>query len=471
MAGGERNQLLTAVGTRLAPGGMLVVHSVGRHAWEADDAPVRGRPRPGRPLRPETWCQPARAEHGYDASGQAGPDGRRLPGHRRPGRPCPVRARPARGERRRARARRWPSISSSPPSTRTTPRGPTRCCCATCCARRGLALGDLRRGDPRRPGRRGLQALDVPRARGGTGDVPSTSSRPRRRWRGFLAEHAEPLILDFHNFTGPEHFAGWEPHTVDRAARAADELALLGAAGDAGAGRQPVQRARAPPRRLPAHRGGPGPGRLRAGDGRGPTRGWRPSWPAPGGRAEPTSSSSAGSCRPRPSTSWSRRCGPTGGSTTRGPPAPGGGHLELRVHQGAARLRRRPRADRRRADRRRRVGRGAGGLLRRGRRLPLALGPRGVRRAARRGDGGRRARRRPAASARWPRRSATPRSLLAAGDPSYVAAALHRVCTDDALRATLVGRAGGGVPPSSEASGGPARGRRRRGGGPPGAPR
>jgi glycosyltransferase involved in cell wall biosynthesis len=44
---------------------------------------------------------------------------------------------------------------------------------------------------------------------------------------GFLAERTEPLIVDFHNFTGPEHFAGWEPHTEERAARARDDLALL----------------------------------------------------------------------------------------------------------------------------------------------------------------------------------------------------------------------------------------------------
>ena len=30
---------------------------------------------------------------------------------------------------------------------------------------------------------------------------------------GFLAERSEPLIVDFHNFTAPEHFAGWEPQT------------------------------------------------------------------------------------------------------------------------------------------------------------------------------------------------------------------------------------------------------------------
>ena len=43
----------------------------------------------------------------------------------------------------------------------------------------------------------------------------------------YLAERSLPLILDFHNFTGPELFAGWEPHTVRRAALAAQELARL----------------------------------------------------------------------------------------------------------------------------------------------------------------------------------------------------------------------------------------------------
>lgn len=44
---------------------------------------------------------------------------------------------------------------------------------------------------------------------------------------GFLAERDETLIIDFHNYTGPEHFAGWEPRTEQRAAMAAVELALL----------------------------------------------------------------------------------------------------------------------------------------------------------------------------------------------------------------------------------------------------
>lgn len=44
---------------------------------------------------------------------------------------------------------------------------------------------------------------------------------------GYLAEQGLPLILDFHNFTGPEYFTGWEPRSVKRAAAAAEELALL----------------------------------------------------------------------------------------------------------------------------------------------------------------------------------------------------------------------------------------------------
>jgi len=44
---------------------------------------------------------------------------------------------------------------------------------------------------------------------------------------GYLAEQGLPLILDFHDVTGAEYFAGWEPRTAARAARAADELALL----------------------------------------------------------------------------------------------------------------------------------------------------------------------------------------------------------------------------------------------------
>jgi L-malate glycosyltransferase len=44
---------------------------------------------------------------------------------------------------------------------------------------------------------------------------------------GYLAERPMPLIIDFHNITGPEFFAGWEPHSVERAAKAFEELQQL----------------------------------------------------------------------------------------------------------------------------------------------------------------------------------------------------------------------------------------------------
>ncbi len=74
MAGGERTHLLAAIGNRLAPGGTLVVHSVGRAAWEAADAPYPADLASGRPLRPDTWCR-LLEESGYTASVQPGPDG------------------------------------------------------------------------------------------------------------------------------------------------------------------------------------------------------------------------------------------------------------------------------------------------------------------------------------------------------------------------------------------------------------
>ncbi len=55
MAGGERTQLLSLIAGRLAPGGTLVIHSVSRDAWGADNAPPQTDLAPGRPLRPETW--------------------------------------------------------------------------------------------------------------------------------------------------------------------------------------------------------------------------------------------------------------------------------------------------------------------------------------------------------------------------------------------------------------------------------
>ena len=59
---------------------------------------------------------------------------------------------------------------------------------------------------------------------------------------GYLAELGLPLILDFHNFTGPEYFAGWEPQSVERAAAAARELALLAPGALLGLAKSPFSR-------------------------------------------------------------------------------------------------------------------------------------------------------------------------------------------------------------------------------------
>ena len=74
MAGAERGQLLTTLGTRLAPGGTLVIHSVTRQAWEGADAPPEADLAAGRPLRPDTWCS-VLGQSGYEAVAHAGPGG------------------------------------------------------------------------------------------------------------------------------------------------------------------------------------------------------------------------------------------------------------------------------------------------------------------------------------------------------------------------------------------------------------
>jgi hypothetical protein len=74
MGSGERAQLLELIAAKLAPGGALVVHSVSRSSWDADDAPSAADLAPGRPLRPDTWRQLLESE-GYGASVSIGPDG------------------------------------------------------------------------------------------------------------------------------------------------------------------------------------------------------------------------------------------------------------------------------------------------------------------------------------------------------------------------------------------------------------
>jgi len=74
MAGGERAQLLHLIGAALAPGGILVLHSLSRAAWDGEYAPFEADLAPGRPLRATTW-QRLLDESGYDATVVDGPAG------------------------------------------------------------------------------------------------------------------------------------------------------------------------------------------------------------------------------------------------------------------------------------------------------------------------------------------------------------------------------------------------------------
>lgn len=72
MAGGEREELLRLTTTGLAPGGVLVLHSVTTTTWQDPAAPVQTDLCPGRPLRGGSWCALLDAS-GYHASVEPGP--------------------------------------------------------------------------------------------------------------------------------------------------------------------------------------------------------------------------------------------------------------------------------------------------------------------------------------------------------------------------------------------------------------
>jgi hypothetical protein len=73
MASGERTQLLHLIATKLAPGGVLVVHSLSRSSWDGADAPYEADLAPGRPLRADTWRQ-LLGQSGYEVTVTTGPD-------------------------------------------------------------------------------------------------------------------------------------------------------------------------------------------------------------------------------------------------------------------------------------------------------------------------------------------------------------------------------------------------------------
>jgi len=72
---GERRHLLESAVAALAPGGVLVVHSLTPSGWDAADAPVEADLVQTRPYRPATWTQ-LLGDLGFEATASPGPDGR-----------------------------------------------------------------------------------------------------------------------------------------------------------------------------------------------------------------------------------------------------------------------------------------------------------------------------------------------------------------------------------------------------------
>jgi hypothetical protein len=72
MTHGEREQLLRTVRDRLAPDGILVVHSLSPSGWVSDAAPPEADLSPGRPLRAATWSH-LLSTLGFEAAVGGGP--------------------------------------------------------------------------------------------------------------------------------------------------------------------------------------------------------------------------------------------------------------------------------------------------------------------------------------------------------------------------------------------------------------
>jgi hypothetical protein len=74
MTAGERDELVRQVTLKLAPGGLLVVHSLSAAGWNAPDAPIEADLASGRPLRPQTWVG-LLERLGFAAGVTEGPEG------------------------------------------------------------------------------------------------------------------------------------------------------------------------------------------------------------------------------------------------------------------------------------------------------------------------------------------------------------------------------------------------------------
>ena len=194
-----------------------------RAAWDAPDAPPEADLAPGRPLRPEAWCL-LLEQNGYEAAARRGRGWRRLPRHRGPVQhPHAVRARRA----VTAAAGRPVAVHQFIPAL--NPHDAT--------GTHTLKLRDTLRAAGWRSEIFAEAIHDDLAAQAykhwmypehaADGDVAIYQFTTSSAVAPYLAERGLPLILDFHNFTGPEYFAGWEPRSVQRASQAAQELAQL----------------------------------------------------------------------------------------------------------------------------------------------------------------------------------------------------------------------------------------------------
>ena len=74
----QRHRLVTLVASRLAPDGVVVVHSATPESWTAGSSPLISDLAPGRPLHAETWAH-LLADHGFRKTGLTyGGDDRRI---------------------------------------------------------------------------------------------------------------------------------------------------------------------------------------------------------------------------------------------------------------------------------------------------------------------------------------------------------------------------------------------------------
>ncbi len=78
LSGGEREQLLTLIGDRLAPDGSLVLHSISPAGWLSESLPPVADLAPGRPLRSATWSY-LLGSLGYSVSVHEGPSTSKAP--------------------------------------------------------------------------------------------------------------------------------------------------------------------------------------------------------------------------------------------------------------------------------------------------------------------------------------------------------------------------------------------------------